>query len=204
MLRHYRQAGACSVPLPVLLLALVLWLLFAAPPAAAQQSVNVVPSNYTTFFEYNSLGNPLYRCRAASTQATSSFSVAYGTLVNVVVSGTVGTINFASAHGFLPGYKLIISGSATTALNGTYRVITSDPAATSLTITVTAAGGTYSDMTISTDTALMTKPVWAIQYFYWVGDQNQFKGWTNGNQNAQNQICANRAVVNGPSVVTFR
>lgn len=184
------------------LLFLALW----ATVSFAQQKVQNVPVSYTTFTEYNAGGNPLYICRASVTQATSSFSVALSSLTNIVVSGTSATVTFPGAHGFLPGYKLIISGANYTPLNGTYRVVAADPAATVLTINVATglSPGTYTDMTVSTDTALLIKPVWAIEYFYWVVDENRFRGWTNGNQQSFNQICANRAVVYGAGVVVFK
>jgi len=174
-------------------------------PAPAQQAVAVSPAKYTYFIEYDAASNPVYICRALANQPTTQFSVQYGNLNTIQVSGTTATINFTTPHGFQLGYKLVISGSATTTLNGIYRVVAADPAATYLTVTVAGVPpGSYNDATVATDTALLTRPVWAINLLNWVGGNNVSAPWTNGSRESYNQICANRAVVNGPNVVTFK
>jgi hypothetical protein len=174
-------------------------------PAPAQQAVAVAPAKYTYFIEYDTSGNPVYICRAVANQPTTQFSVQFGTLSSVQVSGTIATINFTSAHGFQTGYKIVLSGSATTTLNGIYRVVSSDPASTYLTINVNAVPpGGYTDLIVATDTALLTKPIWAINLLNWVGGNNISAPWTNGSRESYNSICANRAVDHGPNAVTFK
>lgn len=100
---------------------------------------------------------------AWNTQATTY--IVPGTLTSIAVSSNVGTITFPTAQPFLHQW-ITVAGSATTALNGTYTIATTN----GTTPTITTSGvsnGTYTDMTISTHQPTMDLLAWSIQLFFY-------------------------------------
>lgn len=116
--------------------------------------------------------NLKYICTALQRAAvTTSYSVTGSTLTNIVVASNVGTITFPSTFQGYDGMLITVSGSATTALNGTY-VITSTPTSTTALITTSGvSNGTYNDstLTITTTFPLLNALAWKI-------DVNDYNG----------------------------
>jgi hypothetical protein len=114
-----------------------------------------------------------YSCEAPPVVAQTSVSKADSTLTNIVVSSNVGTVTTASAHSLWVGALVTVSGSSTTALNGTY-VIASVPSTTSYTIATSGvSNATYTTgLVISTSSPLYTAPTWRVKSFRYDGSNN--------------------------------
>jgi hypothetical protein len=175
------------------------------------QNVNVVeqtalPSHIhaAQILSYDGSGNVNYACYARPDQPTTTWSVGSSTLTNIVVVSTTGTVNFPSNHGLQPGNSLVVSGSATTALNGTYQIVTV-PSASSLTITVAGVGAaTYTDASVASDAPRSTKPIWSIEHFVYASNNAVNIQWAGGAAGNYTNICDNKAVVNGTTVITYK
>jgi hypothetical protein len=163
---------------------IVIFSLLAAPlfSQGQGQAVNQVggsPPNSVVQQLFYSGSNLIYVCNAPAYSKLSTFYISSGTLTNVVVSGGTGTITFSSTSYLWQGAQITLAGSATTALNGTYKVTA--VSGSTATITTSAANGTYTDatLTLSTRAPLLNDHVWAIQEFvyassvltgtYWAG-----------------------------------
>lgn len=108
-------------------------------------------------------GNLQYVCKALQVQPVRrTFQVGDGTQTNVVVTGgTVATINITGQKLYV-GARLVLSGSATSTLNGTFSVVS--VTANTLVITVpTTANATYTDVVVTTASPMTSAPVWSIQ-----------------------------------------
>jgi hypothetical protein len=157
---------------------------------------NTGPTNQTLYVGY-----------ARPDQATTTWSVAGSTLTNIVDAVNTATATFASAHGLLPDYPLVVSGTVVdTDLNGTYRVLTV-PSSTTLTFTTAnVTDATYTTGLVATTTApLTTAAVWSIKKNHY--DSNNVLDsvmWAGGNSGRYAHIWANRAVVNGSTTITFK
>jgi hypothetical protein len=147
-------------------------LFFAASVLAfAQgQAVNQVsgppPSSWVSQLSYNGSNQITYVCSAPALVSQTVFYVSSSTLTNVVVSSNTGTITFANpGTAYLwVGQQITLAGSATTALNATYKVLTVSGA----TATITTSGvsnGTYADstLTLTTTGPMLNAAVWSIQ-----------------------------------------
>lgn len=161
------------------------------------QAVNQVsappPAPWVSFYYYDGSSNLQYVCQAASHQATTTFRVP-ATLTNIVVSSNTGTITFASTSYLWPGAWITISGSATSALNGTYKILT----VSSATATITTSGvsdATYTDMSIATNSPLLNASVWALHVYTYTGTTLLSDYWAGlPSLTVPNQIaCSNRA-----------
>ena len=149
------------------------------------------PSSFWTVLNfYDGSSNLNYQCKAKSVQRQANFSVALGTLVNIVVSANVATITFTANHGYAIGNPIVISGSATTALNGTSPAA-SVPSATTLTVATSGvSNGTYTDMVVSSTAPRSSDPIWAIQKFTYTSSNLTMTQWAGGE--ALNAIADNR------------
>jgi hypothetical protein len=115
---------------------------------------------------YDVSNNLQYSCKALQIQPqTTVFSIAAATLTNISVASTVATATTASAHKLYVGARLVVTGSATSAVNGTYSV--TSVGTTTLVFTTTAADGTYTDaaLKIATQQPQTSAAVWAIEIF---------------------------------------
>jgi hypothetical protein len=144
--------------------------LCAVVSALAQQNVTITQKPgtppYVFQYYYDANGNVIYTCRAAQlTLVPSSVKRADSTLTSIAVSTNVGTVTTAAAHNLWIGALVVVSGSTTAALNGTYKVLTV-PTSTTYTITTSGvADATYNSAAtvITTNQPLLSDPVWAIQ-----------------------------------------
>lgn len=146
-----------------------------------------------TFYTGSNLTAQCFAPQSSPSNA-NRWSVALSNLTNIVVATNVGTINFPATAQYWVGMQITVSGSATTALNKTYRVTA--VSGTTATITTSGVGdATYTDMTISTNNPVLNQAVWAIQIFTYDGSNN-FTGsyWANSS-NAVNfgLACSARA-----------
>ena len=147
--------------------------------AAAQPIQNVAISktpsspSITTLTFYTSLGSPQYICKAPSLQPLYTWSVTpssqQGTLTSIVVATNVGTVTTAANHGLQVNDVVVVAGSTTTALNGTY-VIQTVPSTTTFTITtVGVSNATYNTaaLQMTTTAPRSNASIWSIeQYTY--------------------------------------
>lgn len=137
------------------------------------------PSQTITEVFYDASSNTRYTCTApailpysAYTPALpSTISIAAGSLTNIVVSGGTATVTVSSTSSWNAGtyddMSIVVSGSATTALNGAYVVTSQNTQTTTFTFTTTASNGTYTDSTlqISTNNPLLTQLAWSLTVF---------------------------------------
>lgn len=154
---------------------------------------------------YDGSNRTTYVCQANPNAPVHTWSVAATTLTNIVVTGgTTATANFPAAHGIWAiGMKIVVSGSATTTLNGTYYV-QSIPNSTSITYTVaTTTSTTYTDMTIKS-APVEIDAIWAISFSQYdaSGNLKSFT-WANGDAAKYTSICANRAVTTGATAIFY-
>lgn len=143
---------------------------------AVNQSAFPPPSPAVDQYFYDGSGNLIYDCRAAEVQPTATnFSIAAGTVTQIVVSGGTATITFNSTSYLYQSAQLQVYGSATAALNGQYRV--TGVSGSTATFTTTAADGTYTDskLVVNTWNPLLNQYVWAIKVFLYNGS-NQITG----------------------------
>ena len=189
---------------------LILAALFAYPILAQQQGTPVTVTPYprdspTEVFNYDGSGNLIAICytKGAAPNGTTSnynfsYTIAASTLTSIAVSSNVGTVTTPSAHGLLVNEKVIVTGSATTALNGTY-VIQTVPSPTTFTITTSGVGNaTYTDtnLKVAGQAPLTTAPIWSVQRNNYNGSsQLTSTQCANGNTGADVSVCANYATL---------
>jgi hypothetical protein len=164
------------------------------------------------FFDYDASSNLTYICyaRPLAPNPTNpgynfSLTVTGGTLTSIVVATNVGTVTTVNAHGLFVGNKIVVSGSATTALNGTYYVQTV-PSTTTFTITTSGvSNATYTDMTVSGSTPLQTGAIWSIQKLTYNSSNEVISSqWANGTPGTYNSVCANRAQTTGATAIYYQ
>lgn len=151
--------------------------LLAVMSALAQPAVSLStgppPAPFVNLFDYDGSGNLIYRGIAPAFLQANASCVGGGstciqrsdsTLTSVVVATNVATVTCSSACGAWVGMRMIISGCTTAAVNGTFTVL-SAPTATTYTLAITVADGTYNNaaMAINTNYPLTTQSVWEIQ-----------------------------------------
>lgn len=136
--------------------------------AFGQSPVNPVTQEF-----YDISGNLIYICNAEAFQNPITFP-AGGTLTNVVVLTNVGTITFSSTSFLWVGARITLSGSATSALNGVYK-ITTVSGSTATIATAGVANATYTDASLTTNSPLLNLLQWSIQVFSYNGS-NQLTG----------------------------
>lgn len=158
----------------------VLLLTALAGACFAQGAVNQVsappPDNYVQQLFYDGSNNLIYACRAVAYQPLTTFYKSSATLTNIVVTTngvSSGVITFSSTSYLWVGAQITVAGSATAALNGTYKV-TAVSGSTATITTVGVSDATYTDatLTVSTRAPLLNAAVWAIQALTYDGSNN--------------------------------
>jgi len=141
-----------------------------------------------TQFFYDGSNNLRYACVAPSTRpyttpqpnsvylpANPVVSIAAGTLTNIVVSGGTATATVVSTSPWNAGtyadMDIVVSGSATAALNGEYRITSGNTNTTTFTFATSAGAGTYTDtnLQVSTVNPLLTVLGWNLTVFTYNG-----------------------------------
>jgi hypothetical protein len=182
--------------LRLILLSLITMPLMAQGQGQAVNQVGGSPPNSTVQQFFYSGSNLTYACSAPAVTAVSVFYVASGTLTNVVVATGTGTINFPATAQLWPGMQITLAGSATTALNATYKV-TAVSGSTATITTTGVANGTYADtsLTLSTVAPLLNENAWAIQVFIYAGSTLTGSYWagTPSVTPSSGLACSNRA-----------
>jgi hypothetical protein len=151
-----------------------------AMAALAQQTPPTNKPEVAALF-YDSSGNTTYICYANQKSKSSSIQISDSSLTNISVSSNVATVTAASATGLYQQARVTVSGSATTALNGTYTI---SPASSNTYTFVTSgvSDGTYTDtaLKISTTYPLTSDKLWAIQVLSYDGSSRlTVKQWAN-------------------------
>lgn len=180
---------------------LTLFALFAGIALAQHSGAAVAQVQYpydspAMLFAYSGTNNT-YIGYASAKQTAFSWTRAATTLTNIVVATNVGTATTSTAHGLAIGNPVVVTGSATTALNATYRIATV-PSTTTFTITTSGvADATYTTGLVVTTTApRSTAAIWAITCMTYDGSNNlTSKLWVNGTPGTFNQIWDNRATL---------
>lgn len=176
-------------------------LLFVLCPALSfgqGQAVNLAaappPDNFVSYFGYTG-STLIYECRAQSRSTGGYWSVASSTVTNIVVLSNVGTITFSSTTYLWTGAVIVVSGSSTSALNGTYTV-TGTSGSTATITTSGVSNATYTTgIVITTNAPLLNQPVWAIHEYKYSGSNLQTNYWagTPSPNIAMNLACSNAA-----------
>lgn len=176
------------------------------------------PDVAVTSLYYYSGTNLTYICKTPPQHNPQSYGwaitpAAYqGTLTSIAVSSNTGTVTTVGAHGLTAGNLVTVSGSTTTALNGTY-VIQTVGSTTTFTITTSGVGNaTYSTaaLVLSSTAPRTTDARWNIERFTYDGSNNLIadQSSTNGSggiaSTAYNQVCDNRAVSTGSTKIAFQ
>jgi hypothetical protein len=147
------------------------------------------PIGYTSLSFYDASSRLEYVCYARSMQPSAAITV-----TNVVDAADVGTVT-ATAHGLLVGAQVIISGSATAALNGTFRVLTTADANTFTIATSGLADDTYTDTTITTTAPRSTQAQWVVQRITYNADSLLYStSWSRG-LTSLGSVCSDRATL---------
>ena len=192
--------------------------LFAQNVGVPVNQVKAPPIDpWVTLSFYDGSGNLINQCSAQQNQPNNGtgsnagvFSIANALLTNLTISGGVATLNFPSTSFLWVGAQVTMSGSATTAVNATYRV--SAVSGTTATIVpvppaTIAANATYTDTLLSAATfqPLINQAVWAIHVLTYTGTTLNNDYWayaTNTSVNTQSGqavtqgaklLCSNRA-----------
>lgn len=180
------------------LLLLLLPVVVLAQGQAVNQSAAPPPDNYVSYYGYTGT-TLIYECRAQAQQPQGQsgayWSVASSTVTNIVVASNVGTITFSSTTYLWVGATLTITGSTTTALNGTY-TITGTSGSTATIATSGVSDGTYTTgITISTRSPLLNAAVWAIAEYKYVSSNlvNRYWAGTPGPTISMKLACTNAA-----------
>lgn len=181
------------------------------PNQGAPTRINYFPSKRPSTHNFYTGTNLTYSCYAnpdaPSNGVSHSWTVAATTLTSIVVATNVGTVTTATAHGLIIGEKVVVTGSATGALNATYYIQTT-PSSTTFTITTSGVGdGTYNDSTLvlTTDAPVEIDPKWSIAFYQYDGSNNLLsQTWASGDAGAYNLICANRAVKTGATAIFYK
>lgn len=175
------------------------WLIQPAWSQLPAQSVNQVtapaPDANVNLYFYSS-GNLIYTCTAPQNSPSSGnrWSVALSNLTNISVSSNVGTVNLVANAQFWVGQTIAVTGSATSALNATYKIT----AVSGMTATITTSGvsdGTYTDPVITTNNPVLNQAVWAIKALAYNGTNQLISAyWANSAASPNLGLaCSNRA-----------
>jgi hypothetical protein len=165
---------------------------WAQPNAGSIVRINPFPSGEggCTLLAYDGSSNLIYVGSAASIQ-TGSHAVTWAitpkqpqlTLTSIAVSSNVGTITVSGSTIKLQvGNGVVVAGSATTALNGTYAI---QSVSSSTVVTITTVGvsnATYTDaaLTVSTTAPRTDDNVWSIQHLTYSAGNLSLVQWALG------------------------
>ncbi len=167
---------------------------------AQAQAINQVsgppPFSWVSLLFYNGSNQLTSACYAPASTTLTTWSTADSSLTNIAVSSNTGTITFGSTAQVWVGMQVTVAGSATTALNATYKVLT----VSGSTATITTSGvsnGTYNDATlnITTRAPVLNAAVWSIQELTYVSSNlsNVYWAGTPNGQTVPQVACSNRA-----------
>lgn len=189
---------------------LCLLILSASLMFGQAQAVNVVsgppPYNWPGLFFYSG-SNLIYACYAPG-YSFSPFlwDVADSSLTNIVVAANVGTITFGGVNQTWPGMIIVVTGSTTPALNGTYKITGPNLSATSgvsgSTATIATSGvsnGTYTNaaLVITTNVPPLNAKAWSINVLSYNAtpsiQASYWAGLPSGPNVPQGLQCSNRA-----------
>lgn len=170
---------------------------FFAAAAAAQMTPVAIsempPADAATTINFFNGSNQLqYACLARSLQPKRQISLEQGNLVSVVVSAGTATVTTSANHGYQVANPFVVQGSATSALNGNYQIVTV-ASATTFTFTTGAPNGTYTDPALIFTAPSTAMPVWSVKLFTYSGS-NLTLIQTAGGVNAS-AVCDNRATL---------
>ncbi len=130
----------------------------------------------------------------SSPSNANRWSVALANLTNISVTTNVGTVNLTGTAQWWVGMTITVTGSATSALNKSYKVT----AVSGSTATITTSGvsdGTYTDPVITTTNPVLDQKVWGIQIFTYDGSNNLTGSyWASSGINVNFSLaCSSRA-----------
>lgn len=119
-------------------------------------------------------------CYANALQPVTTFYKSSSTLTSIQVTSNVATITFSSTSFLWPGATVVVAGSTTAALNGSWKITT--VSTTTATFAVTTANVTVSNaaLTVSTQSPLLNATVWAIQKLTYSGTILTGTYWAGG------------------------
>jgi hypothetical protein len=132
---------------------------------------SLAPSNtpYTyVAFKMSGIDNIEYICRALSKQPSFSWLKDEGSLVDIVVSGGVATVNFSSPHGLSVENAIRVFGSSTPSLNGQYKVISLAGNSVSFPTLAPDAVYTESGLGAATEAPRLNANIWSVQKFFYI------------------------------------
>lgn len=172
-----------------------------APNTTITQEPAVNPTTVRMFL--NGSSQIEYVCRAPAWSTTSSWTVASNTLTSVVSSAGVATVTFPAAHGLYAGASIVISGSSTAAVNGTFKVSATPTAFTLTLLTSSIPDGTYNNaaLTVTTTAPRTNQGVWVINKLEYSGTALvNFLSSGGG----YNKICDNRASTDPSTAIAYQ
>lgn len=175
---------------------------FAQQGSPVNQVNGVPPNSGVYLYYYGSNGASAsqvsYICFAP--QLTSQPTVytigATPGLVSIAVSSNTATATFSATAQLWVGQQVTVVASGTTALNGTYKILTvSGSTATFTTSGVSDATYSVAGTTLSTSNPVLNANVWAIQVFTYVSTNLTGSYYAGAaNTSVPNQLaCSNRA-----------
>ncbi len=201
-------------------IALAVVLLITVVASAQQGGTPVQPVLYPydqpiKFFDYDGSGNLIYTCQTKasgpwnnnSVPSTFSWTRAANTLTSIVDSTNTATVTTSTAHGLQVANAITISGATVdTDLNGTYYIQTvgSTTTFTITTANVTDATYTESTLAVSSTAPRLTVAIWSIFKFTYNGSNQLTNFQMSNGVPAMNQICANRAVTTGATMIVYK
>ena len=163
---------------------------------AVNQMDGPTPNNQVGLFFYDGSSRLIYACYAPAFGPLTTYARADSSLTNIVVLTNAGTINLNTTAQLWVGQQITVSGSATVALNATYKVT----AVSGSTATITTSGvgnATYTDaaLKITTNAPVLNGAVWAIRALNYVTAGLATSYWAGApSVNVPNGLlCSNRA-----------
>ena len=187
---------------PLLLLVLFIPMWAQGPNQGAVMRPNYFPAGegQVDLTTYDGSSNPIYTCSAASIQTGPLHAPTWAitpkaaqlTLTNIVVSANVGTITVSGSTIKLQiGNAIVVAGSATTALNGTY-VVQSTPSTTTVTITTSGvSNATFTDanLTVSSTAPRSDDGVWTVRKIVYSSGNPIRSQWAGGVRGGYTNSC---------------
>lgn len=170
---------------------------------------NGAPNAAFTILGYYPSSTVQYYCKAQSQPAISYSWVVTaaggsGVLTSIVVLTNAGTITTTTAHGLAVGNVVTVSGSTTSALNGSYIIQTVGSTTTFTITTVAVSNATYNNAALKVSTAAprTSAAQWAVQRVTLDGSGNLTAGqWAAdltsgaGGSTSYRFICDNRGTL---------
>ncbi len=172
-----------------------------SPNSGAPTRVNSYPTSEspTLLPFYDGSNNLIYLCEAQPIQTGShapTWAITPGagqlTLTDITVNTNVATVTVSgSTIKLQPGNKVIVAGSTTAALNGSYAVATT-PSSTTITFATSGVGdAVYSTalITLSATGPRSDDTVWSIQKLTYTGNNMTRSQWADGVSGSYTHSC---------------